>query len=267
MRELANFLNMPDDCIMKHLLLALLLLGCAQTKKKTPTENLVLIQGVHLDASVWNQVKVRLSANSMNVSDLGRIGRDEPEAASLKHISEESCKKIPEKSILVAHSYGGAIANAMVGNCAAKIKKIIYVSALVPANGEKPFDLMTKTDKMNYSKIVTFGKFKIIPKEARTFFSNSDAMIPSDATLPSLYPEWLSLGAEDVTFDEQVYNTIPKAYIYTEKDIVVGLTTQFQYTSRNSIRNSDGIPTGHFPMVSNPERLSQLILKWVKQAN
>lgn len=253
---------------MKNILFALLLVGCAATapkKSDVPKQNLVLIQGVHLDGSAWQDLKTKLDPDAFSVMDLGRVGRDTETAASLKSIAEQSCAAIPEKSTLVAHSYGGAIANQMVGVCPDKITRIIYVSALVPLNGEKPFDLMNKTDKMNYGKVVTFGKFKIIPKEALAFFPGTDAQVNTQGTLPPLFPEWTSLGAEDVIYDEAKFAAIPKIYLYTEKDPVISLTTQFQYTSRTGIKNVDGIPTGHFPMLSNPEKLSQLISHWTKQ--
>lgn len=250
---------------MNKILFALLLAGCAQApKKEIIKQNLVLIQGVHLDGSSWNDLKGKLDAESFSIMDLGRIGRDTETAASLKMIAEQSCAAVPEKSSLVAHSFGGAIANSMTGICPEKISKIIYVSALVPLNGEKPFDLMNKTDKTNYGKVVTFGKFKIVPKEAITFFKGTDAQVNTEGTLPQLYPEWSSLGSEAVIYDEAKFSAIPKVYLYTEKDTVISLTTQFQYTSRTGIKNSDGIPTGHFPMISNPERLAQLITKWSK---
>jgi pimeloyl-ACP methyl ester carboxylesterase len=249
---------------MKTLLLALLLVGCAQTPKEIKKHNLVLIQGVHLDASSWDGVKKHLNPEEFTVTVVDRAGRDDKGPASLRNIAERSCALVLGPSTIVAHSYGGAIANAMVGTCPMKIRGIIYISGVVPLHGEKPFDLMNKTDNLGYSKIVTFGKFKIIPKEALTFYRIADPYIPTTALLPPLYAEWVSLGAEDVTFDPKVFSGIPKSYIYTEKDPLIGLTTQFQYTSRSGIKNYDGIATGHFPMLSNPEKLTQLITKWAK---
>lgn len=249
---------------MKKLLLLLLIAGCAQqAAKPVQKQNLVLIQGVHLDASVWKEVQSRLESHDFTVTLVDRAGRDENTPASIKNMAIRSCALIQEPSVIVAHSYGGAIANAMVGTCPMKIKNLIYISALVPLHGEKPFDLMNKTDNAAYSKVVTFGKHKIIPK-ALDFYKGVDPLIPSTVELPLLYPEWKSLGAEDVTFDPKVFASIPKAYISTEKDPIVGLTTQFQYSSRSGIRNYDGIQTGHLPMLSNPEKLSQLIMKWAK---
>jgi pimeloyl-ACP methyl ester carboxylesterase len=250
---------------MNKILFALLLASCAQApKKEIVKQNLVLIQGVHLDGNAWNELKTKLDPETFSVMDLGRIGRDTETAASLKMIAEQSCAAIPEKSTVVAHSFGGAIANSMTGICPDKITKIIYVSALVPLNGEKPFDLMNKTDKTNYAKVVTYEKFKIVPKEASAFFRGTDPQVKTEGPLAELYSEWISLGGEAVIYDEAKFSAIPKVYLYTERDTVISLTTQFQYTSRTGIKHSDGIATGHFPMISNPEKLATLITKWTK---
>ncbi len=245
---------------MKNLILLLLVVSCAHTKKIIP-KNLVFIQGVYLDGSAWQAVKSKMDPDSYKMMDLGRMGRDTRKPASLTQIATESCQAIPVASILVAHSFGGAISNQMAGICPEKISTIIYVAALVPLKGERPFDLMTKTDKANISKVVTLGKFKSIPKGS-AYYSFSEPMINSTTELPPLYPEWLSLGSEEILYDEAKFNAIPKAYIYAERDPILSLTTQFQYTSRSGIQNSDGIATGHYPMLSNPERLTVLISKW-----
>lgn len=240
-----------------------MLVGCAQQPKEEKKQNLVLIQGVHLDGYSWKEVQKRLEKNGFTITLVDRAGRDDKTPASLRNIAERTCALVLGPSTLVAHSYGGAIANAMVGTCPMKIKAIIYVAAVVPLHGEKPFDLMNKTDNANYQKIVTFGQFKIIPR-ALSFYQGADPSIPASAELPALYAEWKTLGAEDVTFDPKVFSSIPKSYISTEKDPIVSLTTQFQYSSRSGIQNYDGIETGHFPMISNPEKLSKLITKWAR---
>ncbi len=261
---LANLFKLFHHLGMKILIILVFLVSCAQ-KVVNPPRNLVLIQGVHLGADAWEGVKNLLDPKLFKIMDLGRIGRDTVGAASLKDIADQSCKLIPANSILVAHSYGGAIGNQMVGICSEKISKIIYVTAIVPLAEEGPFDLMNKTDQMNYGKIVTIGKFKIIPKEAQTYFKLSDPSITPSAELPGLHSEWVSLGSEMLNYDQAVFQAIPKVYLYTERDPVLSLTTQFQFTSRAGIKDSDGMQTGHYPMISNPERLSALITKWAKQ--
>lgn len=245
---------------MKNILFLFLLVACANTPSQKPRQNLVLIQGVHVDGTVWHDLKTILSKENLNIMDLGRVGRDSEEAASLRNIATLSCKEIPQKSTLVVHSYGGAIANQISGTCPDKIKRVIYVTAVVPLKGEKPFDLMNKTDQRNYSKVVTFGRFKIIPKDALTYFKETDPKMNLERQLPALHSEWISLISESINYDEEKFKALPKTYIYTKNDPVLSLTTQFQYTSRTNISDVKGIEAGHFPMLSNPEALAQEII-------
>lgn len=255
---------MSEHFNMKNLFLIFLFISCSTTPKK-PDQTIVLVQGVHVDGGVWAELKTSLKEHGLKTMDLNRLGRDSEEAASLGKIAELSCQQIPHKSILVAHSYGGAIANRMVGVCPEKLSRIIYVSAIVPLKHEKPFDLMNKTDQRNYSRVVTFGKFKIIPKDANTYFKGTDTFIKKDQKLPTLHSEWISLISEDINYDENKFKSIPKSYIYTKNDPILSLTTQFQYTSRTKIKDVTGINTGHYPMLSNPKKLSEVIFKTINK--
>ena len=58
---------------------------------------------------------------------------------------------------------------------------------------------------------------------------------------------------------------IPKAYVYTQRDKVVGIETQKKYYRRAGITQTRGIKTGHFPMISNPEMLAKIVLKWAEK--
>lgn len=245
---------------MKNLLFLFLLVACSNTLPPKPRHNLVLIQGVHVDGTIWNELKTNLNKENFNIIDLGRLGRDSEDAASLKNIAALSCKELPPKTTLVGHSYGGAIANEISGLCPEKINRIIYVAAVVPLKGEKPFDRMNKTDQRNYSKVVTFGRFKIIPKDAQTYFKGTDPKVNIEGQLPALHSEWISLITENIDYDEVKFKSLPKTYIYTKNDPVLSLTTQFQYTSRTNIKDVKGIEAGHFPMLSNPQALAQEII-------
>ena len=153
----------------------------------------------------------------------------------------------------------------MYGLCPEKIEKIIYISAVVPKNGEKPFDRMrNRQDQARYAKAVTFDKTKIYPREPKKFYPAMDPEVNVDATpnLPKLYTEWMSLTFEVVNYDAEQFASLPKAYIVTEKDPVVGAATQEMFIKDASIKEVQGIPTGHFPMIAKPELLSHMILKF-----
>jgi len=134
---------------MKSILVlsALFLVSCATTKtNSTSQKTVVLVHGAHLDGSSWNSVKKILETSNQKVLAPTMPGRDNNKNVDLNTYAQFTCDQIPENSIVVGHSQGGAVANQMIGICPEKIRKIIYVTAVVPLNGERPFDLMEKRD-------------------------------------------------------------------------------------------------------------------------
>jgi pimeloyl-ACP methyl ester carboxylesterase len=250
---------------MKKIVALLLLASCSRTPLKIIKKNLVLIQGYHLDETSWNEVKKYIPVNQFNIITLGRLGRESSQPASLANIANVSCGRIHNNSILIAHSFGGAIANAMFGSCPQKISKIIYISAVVPKNDEKPFARMSeKADQENYAKIVTFNKTSITPKAPEIFYPGMDSEIDmKQGHLPKLYSEPMSLMEEAVHYELASFNKLRKSYIMTEKDQVVSLKTQEMFIRDARIKESGGIPTGHFPMITKPEDLTEMILDFV----
>jgi pimeloyl-ACP methyl ester carboxylesterase len=250
---------------MKFLFLTLLLAACSHSDKKPESSkrHITLINGLHLDETSWKDVKDKLILQNFAVTTVNRAGRDIKQQVSLKKLATIACEQTPASSILVGHSFGGAIINAMVGICPEKIKQIIYVSALVPLKGEKPFEQTSKTDQKEYGKVVTVNQGKLTPRTAKYFFSIADMIYKYEmATAPKLYPESTGLSAEPVMFEQPIFDAIPKAYIYTNRDKFVSLKTQEGYTLKTNISKTETMPTGHFPMLSNPELLTQDIIKF-----
>lgn len=248
---------------MKKLIFLILLASCS-TPPKAIKKTLVFIQGYHLDGASWDEVIKKIPHKEFNTMTLGRIGRDESKPASLNNIATLSCKQIPKHSILIAHSFGGAISTAMYGLCPEKISKIIYISAIIPKNGEKPFDRMrNRQDQSNYARAVTFNKTTITPRAPKDFYPAMDPSVDlTSKSLPKLYPESFSLTFEVVNYDAEQFTSLPKSYILTENDPVVGVQTQQIFIKDAGIKEVQAIPTGHFPMIAKPELLSHMILKF-----
>lgn len=242
--------------------LSFFLAACAQPTIQTSQlklkaqKNVMLLHGSHFDAAVWDQVISDLGYD-YHVEAYPLAGRQKDENPSLKEMAQDMCDKMREPAVLVGHSFGGVVANQMVGICPEKIQQIVYITALVPLNGEKPFEKTSKADEKTYSKIAQFKKDRIYPKPANQFFSAMDPTI-SKKSIPKklkLYSESYAAGAAPLEFDATVYDKIPKSYIYAEKDTVITLETQKKFTSRTPMVKTTSISSGHLPMLSKPEEL------------
>lgn len=248
---------------MKFLIaiLSLALVSCTTTNKNPNQKTIVLIHGAHLDGNSWAAVKSYLEKHDQTVIAPTLPGRDNNKNVDIETYAQAVCDQAPDGSVLVGHSQGGAVSNEMVGLCPEKISKIIYVSAVVPLNGERPYDLMEKVDEKGYAKIVVFKKDRVEPKNKRAFLRAMAPDFDYKMKSPMIYSEPNKPAMTVIKFDSQDFDAIPKAYIYTEADTIVTLKTQKKYTNRTEFQETYSVVSGHLPMVTKPEALADLILK------
>lgn len=261
---------------MKKIFLLFLFASCARTtvKNVSPTSSqvnnsnssafktLVFIQGYHLDEKSWDKVISYIPKDRFAIHTIPRPDSDRPQANTLKAMAKKGCQGISADSILVAHSFGGAIANQMFGYCPQKILKIIYISAIIPLNDELPFAKMTDEKALNYyAQAVTFEANSVSPKDPETFYKIMDPEVTYSVDSPKIYAEANSMAEDELIYNEEKFKALPKSYIMTTKDNVVSKDTQLMFIKASSIESIEKISTGHFPMISGPEELSELILK------
>jgi pimeloyl-ACP methyl ester carboxylesterase len=237
---------------MKYYLFALLVIfsACSHAPGSKPKATNVFIHGSHMDGEVWTPV-IELLTNMDNMV-VTLKGRAENEHISLTEMASDVCSKISIRSNLIVHSFGGAVANQMVGICPKKIERIIYVTAIVPLKGEQAFDLMSAKDQAAYGKAVVFTKNRIRPKESKIFWATFDPEI-STKNIPmlTLYTESFKTGEDQITYDTTTFDKIPKCYIYTTKDPLISLATQEKYAKRITLNKTEKLEVGHYPMLSD----------------
>lgn len=250
---------------MKSILIlaALFLVSCTTTTAIKPSQKtIVLVHGAHLDGASWNSVKQILEMNNQKVIAPTMPGRDNNKNVDLNTYAQSVCDLAPDNSIIVGHSQGGAIANQMIGICPEKITKIIYVTAVVPLNGERPFDLMEKRDEKAYSKTVVFKKDRVEPKNKRAFLRAMAQDFDSKTTkAPIVHSEPAKVASTVIKFESEDFDAIPKAYIFAETDLIITPATQKKYTDRTEFQETYSVVSGHLPMVTKPAALADLILK------
>lgn len=237
--------------------------SCATSNSVKPGQKtIVLVHGAHLDGASWNSVKQILETNHKAVIAPTMPGRDNNKDVDLNTYAQAVCDQAPENSIIVGHSQGGAIANQMVGLCADKISKIIYVAAVVPLNGERPFDLMEKRDEKAYSKTVVFKKDRVEPRNKRAFLRAMAQDFDYKTTKsPAIHSEPTKVSGTVLKFSSEDFDAIPKAYVFAETDQIITPLTQKKYTDRTEFQETYTLVSGHLPMVTKPAALADVILK------
>lgn len=254
-----------------------LLYGCAQIKSEyTASKTAVLLHGAHLTADAWDAVKDTLSQHGLNVIALDLPGRKDNTShqdITLMASSRSLCgslQKLQGNITVVAHSQAGAVVNHAFSICPhVDIDHIIYLAAVAPVAGEKPFDKLSKEDEANYLKAVGYdapsGSMKILDKPLfwRLFGFDYSAARVGDLEHYGV-DEPAAIGEGLVELDSEAFAKPEKYYIFTQRDQIISLSSQ-QVIARNlDLTDSAIIDSGHVPMITNPTDVAGVILRFIR---
>jgi len=162
----------------------------------------------------------------------------------------------------IPHSQGGAIVNNALSICPMEnIKNIIYIAAVAPANGDKPFSLLNSSDEENYFKGVSFdeksGWMVVNNKDSFvSVFTNSASNEIARLISSQAVNEPAIIGDGVVSYEEEYFSKINKFYIYTKQDKIISLNSQKSITKKIDLKNHSTMDTGHLPMITSPLNLT-----------
>ena len=141
---------------------------------------------------------------------------------------------------------------------------MVYLAAVAPQAGEKPFAKLGKADEEAYFKGVAFdekaGLMKIANKKAfiQTFTSCKKCDgLEGFATMSVDEPALPGDGISGPT--KGLLSKLAKVYIYTQKDQIITLASQKNIAKGIKVQKTLSINTGHVPMVTNPELLAKTL--------
>ncbi len=223
--------------------------------------SLALLHGAHLDENSWNVVKSELKAIGIESWTPKQLTRAKNEVATIDSRAQRVCQQLEEPAIVVGHSQAGAVINQMLKHCPDKVVRAFYLAAVVPLEGEKPFDLLDKADQPAYLKAVAFTKTAVKPKGLNTFLKAMDGKIELKTISKGtkVYSEPLTTSSEVVSTNKDRFEKIPKVYIQTSEDKIISVASQKKYIERTHFEKVLTLPTGHLPMFSNPQAVAQAI--------
>jgi putative intracellular protease/amidase len=245
----------------------LVLQALEEDRKRYPTY--VLVHGAWADESAWGFVRNQLAERAnVVVVNLPAHGADNTYGAGVglkEYVNTvtTAIRNIPGKVTLVGHSMAGAIISQVAENMPAKIDKLIYVAAYLPANGESVQSINTGFYGNKPIEIFEFNKdFSLVAvkKEAIPTVVCADCSTQMQETLIKYHRPEPVKGFNDAVKLGANFNKIPKYYISTTKDNAVPYALQEKMISRNgSIRKVFTMETSHLPFVVKPQEFVSLI--------
>lgn len=228
----------------------------------------VLIHGGMHGAWCWYKVVSLLQEMGHKViaPDLPGHGIDKTPIASVTFSSyvNRVCSILdeqPEPVVLVGHSMGGLTITAVAEARPGKIKTLVYLSALLPANGEQGLQVMeSDPDATLSSKTVLTADQKgiIVPGDflQDAFYGDCDNRDIALARL-LLVPEPVEPGTTPIYTTEENFGRVHRVYICCLKDQAIPLEAQQRLLKKGPCQQVITMDTSHSPFFSAPEELSR----------
>lgn len=161
-----------------------------------------------------------------------------------------------EDVVLVGHSYGGMVITAVADRVPEKIKKLVYVAAVLPMDGESMFDAVGPEISafLNHSAQKGNGwevppgmpeSYGIKDQEEIRWYKNSST------------PQPIMTFQQKISYNSSSFEKLNKTYIKCSQDQALeSMATRAKYMQIPCYE----INTGHCPMITHPEVLVELLV-------
>ncbi|SHG44608.1 Pimeloyl-ACP methyl ester carboxylesterase [Chryseolinea serpens] len=260
---------------MKNLVLSIAVLltttftAFSQVNKAQSTSTIAIIHGAWSSASDWKQVTEDLMAAGHQVISINLPGHGSDNTAitgiSLKLYVDEVKKAIGVKQnvVLVVHSFGGIVGSQVAEQIAPQIKKIIYIAAYVPKNGESLLSLAQTDAESHIGKSLIVDEkagIATVRKEgvADVFMADAPAQV-ADYVSNTIKPEPLAPLATPVTLTDGKFGKINKVFVHSLNDHTIGYSLQQKMVKDAGIQRLYSLPSSHTPFIMFPHVLAQII--------
>ena len=166
--------------------------------------------------------------------------------------------------ILVGHSMAGIVISQVGEEIPGQIKKLIYLAAFLPLDGQSLLDL-GKTDTDGHTgwflQIDEPNHIAIIKREGiiDVFLENVPREIV-EKILANWKDEPLAPLVTPVHLTAANFGSVKKIFIHTQFDHSVGYTLQLQMVKATPVAKEYTLPSPHTPFFSMPRKLADILL-------
>ena len=232
-------------------------------------ENFVLIHGGMIGGNCWNTVRKLLQHKNHSVLTPTLTGLGEKKHLSHPDVDLETHIQdilnaifYAEVSdiILVGHSYGGMVMTGVADRIPNMIKKMIYVAAVLPTDGESMFDAIRPEISSFLHEGAQQGNGWEVPVGApESYGIHASEEVKWFEKMTTPHP--LKSFQQKLHFNDASFHGIERVYIKASKDDALD----------NMAKRAEemGMPcykinSGHFPMLTSPEALVDLFFTPIK---
>jgi pimeloyl-ACP methyl ester carboxylesterase len=222
----------------------------------------LLVAGAWLGGWCWRHVAPDLRADGQSVIAATLTGLGErahllsPDIDLDTHISDIVALfeyRDLHDAILVGHSYGGTVITAVAERVADRIRRLVYLDASVPRDGESNDDVIgpTMAGQLRASAMTEGDGWKVPPPPY--VLQRLSAHPLREWVAASLKPHPLRPFAQPVRLNSPQAAALPRAFIQTtQSDLYRGLMAR----AREAGWRCREIGGGHYAMITEPKAVA-----------
>ncbi|HEU4769830.1 MAG TPA: alpha/beta hydrolase [Pyrinomonadaceae bacterium] len=230
--------------------------GNAQTAQPSSKQTIVIVHGAWGGAWAFKKVDAMLRQKGFEVyrpqltGQGDRVHLARGDIGLTTHIDDvvnmilfEDVRDI----ILVGHSYGGMVITGVADRVPDRIKRLVYLDAMVPSDGDSVSTLLGRGD---FIKQMTKGDFIVPP------------WVKPDQPPPHDVPQSLKTFTDPIVLKNEAARKLPATYILTvEKDKDAKTDDFFSQSTRAKERGWTilQLTADHNPQWSAPEALVEML--------
>lgn len=222
----------------------------------------VFLHGAGTGAWVWERVINELSVPTIALEVPGRRAGVTPEGCA-EALAAEIDQQGIDLVVLVMHSLAGVLAPGLVARLGKRVKRLVFLSAVIPPSGGSFVDALGFVNRLILSILFKFNPqgLKPSPEMIRAELCNDLNPQDSEEMIARFTPEMPGLYLTPVG----KFSPLPNAtYIKLLKDQSVSPAQQNSMLARLAQPVVRELETGHMAMLSAPAALAKLIMEEVE---
>ena len=240
-------------------------------KEAQPKKNYILVHGAYHGKWCWDKVVPILEkeGNQVYAIDLPGHGNDNtsPEDVTLELYQKkilQTINSIDGQVTLIGHSLGGVSISLVAEHVPDKIESLIYLSAVLPLDGESAFSASSLDPNPNESIYYEISEnqktVKVVSELAKNIFYNDCSEEDKDYGYSKLCVQAMEPFFATVNLTQERFGNIKKYYIETINDKGLSIEIQRIFHQRTKCEAVISLESGHSPFFSMPQKLSDAIL-------
>jgi len=227
----------------------------------------VLVHGAWEGEWSWDYVRPALEKHGHTVTAVnlhGDNGIQNVTMGSYVQTVVDAINQQDDKIVLVGHSMAGAVISLVAEQIPEKIEKLVYVTAFLLENGDSVLEAMQRDPGGEFLPELVFSDDQSSATateevwRSKAFHDVRESRILEALPLVDV-PQATEPFMAKVIVSAERFGTVPKVYIRTAIDKMLSPILQDEMLKNWEVDQIHVLQSGHFPAMSVPETLAELL--------